>query len=641
MNNDKDNDKSVKNDTEFVEDIQNNNNDDIIDQKQKHDIDHASESSTSPSLESLTKDIATTGNISHNPLQKLTKEKLIKSVDVYVEKHGLEEHRELFHRGAILAQTNDPSHLPDEEKEAVEREETHKFSHPKTLYYMCIMGAISAATQGADETVVSGAQLWYNKQFGIDNKEWISGLVVGAPYLACAAIGCYLTEPLNRFLGRRGVIFWSCVIAAVASIWEAFTYSWVQLFLARLLLGLGIGPKSSTVPVFSAECAPAKIRGTLVMMWQMWTAFGIMMGYVACVVLMPRNGNISDHVAWRLMLGSTVIPPLFVCAQVYFVPESPRWYIKKNRHGKAFESLCRFRNTPVQAARDLFYMQTMIAIGEEMNKGRSQLLDLIIIPRNRRALWPALWNAFGQQFCGINVIAYYSSTIFVEANFSQQSALLASMGYGIVNWVFALPAALCIDTFGRRSLVLFTYPFMALFLIITGSAFYIEGTTARVGVIAFGIYMYTAWYSSGMGPIPFTYAAEVFPLQVRDLGMSLMTGVLWGFNFILALTWPALMARITPAGGFYYYAGWNVLLFCGCFLIMPETKSLTLEEIDSTFSVPTQKFIAYQFKTMPYNLKKFWLRKKDMPKPAPLYEYDYDSYHSHHSEKVTTGEQAV
>lgn len=93
----------------------------------------------------------------------------------------------------------------------------------------------------------------------------LTGLIVGAPYLCCAILGCWVTQPLNSLLARRGTIFLSCAIAAVASIWEGVANSWVNLFIARFVLGLGIGPKSSTVPVYSAECAPAPIRGALVM----------------------------------------------------------------------------------------------------------------------------------------------------------------------------------------------------------------------------------------------------------------------------------------------------------------------------------------------------------------------------------------
>ena len=101
----------------------------------------------------------------------------------------------------------------------------------------------------------------------------ITGLVVGAPYLACAVLGCWLTAPLNSLFGRRGTIFISCLIAALASVWEGVANSWVNLFVARFVLGLGIGSKSTTVPVYAAECSPPLIRGALVMMWQMWVSF--------------------------------------------------------------------------------------------------------------------------------------------------------------------------------------------------------------------------------------------------------------------------------------------------------------------------------------------------------------------------------
>jgi sugar porter (SP) family MFS transporter len=568
---------------------------------------------------------AAKGEVTHNPLKDLSREGLIRNVSEFIEKHGFHEDRDVFIKGALLAQSGEADGLTEEEEENLTKESTHRWHQPKTLYYLSIMCAMCAVVQGMDETVINGAMIYYTERLGLDDitgekGEWISGLVVGAPYLCCAVIGCALTDPLNNLIGRRGVIFLSCFIAAVASIWEAFTYSWVQLFLARLLLGLGIGPKSATVPVYAAECTPAPIRGALVMMWQMWTAFGIMFGYIMCVAFMP-SGSIDKNTAWRLMLGSTVVAPAIVCLQVYFVPESPRWYIKKNRYQEAYSSLLRLRNTRLQAARDLYYMDVLIQINEKINEGHNAFIDLFKVPRNRRALQASQFCMFMQQFTGVNVIAYYSTNLFLQADYSEKQALLASMGFGMVNFFFALPAVFTIDTFGRRSLVLFCYPFLAFFLLLTGFAFYIPQKEARIGVIMFGIYMYTVFYSPGMGPVPFTYSAEVFPLHVRDLGMSLGTITLWGFNFILALTWPPLLARLKPQGAFGYYAAWNVVGFVVSFLIMPETKALTLEELDIVFSVPTSEFIKYQFEHIPYHCKKYILRKKNLPRARELYEW--------------------
>lgn len=605
-------------------------NGDLEDDKKRFSVDHVErrESSSSGSFDpekqadaSWSKDsvllnTAKTGEITHNPLQDMSRDKLVRHVKHYIRQNEIQEDEELFVRAAVLAQTGDTSHLLEDERYWVERETSHKWDQPKTLYYLSIMCAMCAVVQGMDETVINGAQTYFWKRFDLDdpsqgNTEWIQGLVVGAPYLCCAVIGCALTEPLNNLIGRRGVIWLSCFIAGVASIWEAFTYNWKQMFLARLLLGLGIGPKSTTVPVYSAECVPAPIRGALVMMWQMWTAFGIMLGYIVCVAFIPK-GSLTENMAWRFMMGSTVVAPIFVCLQVYFVPESPRWYIKKNRHQKAYESLCRLRKHRVQAARDLYYMSTMIAINEEINRGRNIIFDIFTVGRNRRAFYGSQVVMFMQQFCGVNVIAYYSSQIFLDAGFSQSDALIASLGWGIINFLFALPAVFTIDTYGRRTLALFTLPFLALWLLFAGMSFFIPSESkAHIGCIILGIYLFGCFYSPGMGPVPFTYSAEAFPLHVRDVGMSFATITLWAFNFVLSLTWPALLHKLSAPGAFGYYAGWNVVGFLLVFFLVPETKELTLEELDMTFSVPTSQFISHNIRAVPSQIRHgFGIRKR-------------------------------
>jgi MFS family permease len=148
---------------------------------------------------------------------------------------------------------------------------------------------------------------FYFEEFGITN-EWQQGLLNGAPYLCSALIGCWTTAPLNRYFGRRGCIFISCLISFVSSFWMAAAHTWWNLLLSRFLLGFAVGAKSTTTPVYGAECAPANIRGALVMMWQMWTAFGIMLGFIASVAFMNVTHPTIEYFQWRLMLGSTAIP---------------------------------------------------------------------------------------------------------------------------------------------------------------------------------------------------------------------------------------------------------------------------------------------------------------------------------------------
>ena len=153
------------------------------------------------------------------------------------------------------------------------------------------------------------------------------------------------------------------------------------------------------------------------------------------------------------------------------------------------------------------------------------------------------------------------------------------MGTGILNWVFALPAFFTIDTWGRRNLLLFTFPMLALCLFWTGFSFWIDENNpeskARVAMVTTGMYLFEVFYSPGEGPVPFTYSAEAFPLNVREVGMSWATATTWCFNFILSFTWPMLKSTFRPQGAFCWYAAWCVL---GTFLVLlfvPETKCKT------------------------------------------------------------------
>lgn len=144
-------------------------------------------------------------------------------------------------------------------------------------------------------------------------------------------------------------------ISGASCIWQAVTNSWQHLLVARLVMGLGIGPKSATTPIYTAECAPRRIRGALVMQWQVWTAFGFVLGYLADIgfYYVPNRPSI-DGLNWRLMLGVACIPAIVVMAQVFFCPESPRWLMKRNNYIGALHSFLRLRTSSIQAARDLY-----------------------------------------------------------------------------------------------------------------------------------------------------------------------------------------------------------------------------------------------------------------------------------------------
>jgi len=234
--------------------------------------------------------------------------------------------------------------------------------------------------------------------------------------------------------------------------------------------------------------------------------------------------------------------------------------MKKKQYRKAYESFKRLRNSELQAARDIYYVHCQLKAESEVIGGAtyvSRFIELFTVPRVRRATLASFVVMIAQQMCGINIIAFYSSSIFVEAGYSTRSALLASFGFGLVNFVFAFPAvwvgpykiqeevpgltlsSQTIDTFGRRNLLLFTFPNMAWTLLAAGCCFLIDvSNKARVPLIVFFVFIFdgmyssfplrrepanaklAAFYSPGEGPVPFTYSAEVFPLTHREMGMK-------------------------------------------------------------------------------------------------------------------------
>jgi len=328
----------------------------------------------------------------------------------------------------------------------------------------------------------------------------------------------------------------------------------------------------------------------------------------------------------RLMLGSTIIAPAIVCGSIYYAPESPRWYMSKGRVADAYEAMRRLRFCDLQTSRDLFYLSKLLELEnleKESLRRPNMLSDMWRVPRVRRAAQASGLVMFMQQFCGFNIMGYYSAEVFVEAGFDPKAALLATMGTGLVNWIFAIPALYTIDTFGRRNLLLTTLPAMSICLLVTGMAFFIpvDGPAdhRRVGLVAVSIYLYMAFYGTGQGPVPFTYSAEAFPLYIRDLGMSYATAVCWLSNFVLAITFPLMLAVFQPQGVFCWYAGWCIIGWVAVFFTLPETKSLTLEELDCVFSVPTTQHASYQLKNLVWCFKKYVLRRPLKPLP-PLYQ---------------------
>ncbi|KUJ06831.1 uncharacterized protein LY89DRAFT_398766 [Mollisia scopiformis] len=570
-----------------------------------------------------------------NPLAGIPHATLLKDVEEFAQEKGLMDSLPLLQKGALVA--SDPQNYEDitgthaltpTEVDDLRNEVLHKWRQPTALYVTIFTCSIGAAVQGWDQTGSNGANLSFPKYFGIGTESnhdtLLVGLVNSAPYIGSAFVGCWLSDPLNFYLGRRGTIFIAAIFCFVPVIGSAFTQTWVQLFICRLLLGFGMGAKGSTVPIYAAENSPASIRGALVMSWQLWTAFGIFLGFCANLAV-AHVGKI----AWRLQLGSAMIPAIPLILFIFMCPESPRWCMKKNKYQQAFNSLLRLRNSPLQAARDLYYIHCQLEIEKEII-GKSnyvtRFIQLFTIPRVRRATLASFTVMIAQQMCGINIIAFYSSTIFENSGFTDYQALWASWGFGLINFLFAFPALWTIDTFGRRALLLFTFPNMAWSLLAAGLCALISTKiTAHLALVAMFIYIFAMFYSPGEGPVPFAYSAEVFPLSHREVGMGWAVATCLFWACVLTLFLPLMLAAMTPTGVFGFYAGTNIVALIMIFLWVPETKQRTLEELDYIFAVPTRTHMRYQItQALPYFINRYILRRPNTVL-EPLYHFDTSS----------------
>lgn len=251
---------------------------------------------------------------------------------------------------------------------------------------------------------------------------------------------------------------------------------------------------------------------------------------------------------------------------------------EKNKYPQAYKSLLRLRNNPLQAARDLYYIHSQLEIEREIigqSNYVTRFIQLFTIPRVRRATLASFVVMIAQQskqpldlkvlelsstlfyfllercllnvltVCGINIIAFYSSTIFTKSGFSDYQALWASFGFGLINFIFAFPALWTIDTFGRRALLLFTFPQMAWSLLAAGLCALIDiHKTAHLATVAMFIYIFAMFYSPGEGPVPFAYSAEVFPLSHREVGMGWAVATCLFWACVLTLFLPLMLSAM-------------------------------------------------------------------------------------------------
>ncbi|KAJ5531254.1 hypothetical protein N7527_004647 [Penicillium freii] len=526
-----------------------------------------------------------------NPLDDIEPSQLeadVKAFHSYLSLDTVVDLRTLIN-GARLAKhrlRNVPSGLTPAELETISRESSEKylsFLQTRGLLVTVMATACAAITQGWQQsTINSSALLKWQDDLGLDTgrDRLLIGFINAAPWLSGSLIGTWLSDPLQERFGRRPALFLSAIFCVAVVIGRtAHCPSWETLLACRVLLGVGIGSKASIAPIFAAEAAPDRHRGKILMLWQLFDALGTFLGFFCALIVMD---------SWRVLLATAIIPAIVLLFLVFMCPESPRFLIQRNKYADAYKSLLELRGTPIQAARDLYYIHTQLqteaikiwhphedkswwsereqiyAYQSWINRGNffQRMMCLATNPRTRRACMVALIVMASQQLCGINVLAFYSSELLRTNQSNPSDALLTppmavkwyNFGFGLANFLFTLPAYIFIDSRGRRPLLLGSFLGMFLSLIAVSGFFKIEAHYTRLILVAvFSCLPFVFCYSIGAGPIPFTLSAEVFPLCVREVGMSFSVMVNFLGLGLLVLFVPQLTSEFHGEGNFLFF----------------------------------------------------------------------------------------
>ncbi len=253
-----------------------------------------------------------------NPLGGISKSQLFSDVAVFCQSYGLDDKLSTFEKGALVAQNPDDidniEELTEEDRYHLRREVTHKWHLTKALYFTIGVCSLGSALQGWDNTGANGANLSFPEEFGIAHNTWLVGLINAAPTIS-GLFASWLADPLNNWWGRRGVIFFTGLFCVFPVLGQAFARNWYELLITRLIIGVGLGIKITTIPIMTSEVVPANIRGGLVMSFQLWVAFGILVGFSSNLIFM----NIG-RLAWRFQLGAAFAPAIPVLILIWYCP---------------------------------------------------------------------------------------------------------------------------------------------------------------------------------------------------------------------------------------------------------------------------------------------------------------------------------
>lgn len=433
----------------------------------------------------------------------------------------------------------------------------------KSIALSAIAASLAGFLFGFDTIVISGAdqpiqELWqmsdlFHGTFIMSMALW--GTVIGALFGGI---------PCDKY-GRRKTLFWIGILYFVSAVGSGLAPNPYIFSISRFIGGLGVGASSVAAPIYISEITHANNRGKLVALYQFNIVFGILIAYLSNYLI---GANLGEN-AWRWMLGVEGIPAAIYCFFVLGIPESPRWLAIKQNNESLAKKILQQLNPKENIEKLMREIKSSVSSDPEASKFFSG--------RFKFPIMLAFLLAFFNQLSGINFVLYYAPRIFEQAGIAATEVLGASVPIGIVNLIFTLLGMYLIDRAGRKLLMYVgSFGYIASLL---GVAWAFSTGAEGVIVVAF-VTAFVASHAIGQGAVIWVFISEIFPNAVRDYGMSLGSSTHWIFAALITLLTPTVLSTFTGAQIFSFFAFMMFLQLLFVWKIMPETKNISLEEME-------------------------------------------------------------
>ena len=436
-----------------------------------------------------------------------------------------------------------------------------------------IVAAVGGLIFGFDTAVISGANAALKVQFNLDD----GGL--GAT-VAIATVGTIVGALVGGrsadYFGRRKLLFFIGILYVLGALGTALAPSHLVLMIFRFIGGIGVGLSSVCAPIYTAEIAPARVRGRLVGLVQFNIVLGILVAYLSNYIVAQIVHD--PQIAWRWMLGVMVVPSVLFLVFLMTVPETPRWLMAKGHEEKAIAISRRLCNTVEESDEQIQEIRDQLA-----SAGSQATLSQFFTRRYFKVIALAFFIAMFNQLSGINAILYYAPEVMKQAGADDNAALLMSVGVGLMNLIATMAALTVIDRIGRRSLMIVgSIGYLVSMGFLTAVMFMFQGhfNSTSSTLVLVGLLVFIAAHAFGQGSVIWVFISEIFPTRVRGLGQSLGSLTHWVFAAITTYAFPPI---IGAWGG-----GWAFSIFLVCMFgqlvwvltKMPETKGIPLEEME-------------------------------------------------------------